>query len=107
MVQGVLAGDDADVDGLIVGDDNIQLDDVEAEAFAIGGDATNADVDVDGDVNGNFNLAIGEDIQQLAEQDNSFEQSFEFDRSFNEDNSETLEALIDVEDSLVDLDLDA
>ncbi len=107
VVQGVLAGDDADVDGLIVGDGNIQLDDVEAEAFAIGGDATNADVDVDGDVNGNFNLAVGEDIQQLAEQDNSFEQSFEFDRSFNTDNSDTLETLIDIEDSLVDLDLDA
>ena len=107
VVQGVMAGDDANVDGLIVGDGNVQLDDVEAEAFAIGGDATNADVDVDGDVNGNFNLAVGEDIKQLAEQDNSFEQDFEFDRSFNEDNSETLEALVDVEDSLVDLDLDA
>ncbi|HET7719408.1 MAG TPA: hypothetical protein VFK43_05530 [Acidimicrobiales bacterium] len=105
-VQGVMAGDDANVDGLIVGDGNIQLDDVDAEAFAIGGDATNADVDVD-DVNGNFNLAIGEDINQLAEQDNSFEQSFEFDRSFNTDNSETLEALVDVEDSLADIDLDA
>ena len=107
VVQGVLAGDDADVDGLIVGDGNIQLDDVRADAFAIGGDATNADVDVDGAVNGNLNLAIGEDINQQAEQDNSFEQDFEFDRSFNTDNSETLEALIDVDDSLADIDLDA
>jgi hypothetical protein len=107
VVQGVMAGDDANVDGLIVGDGNVQLDDVEAEAFAIGGDATNADVDVDGDVNGNFNLAVGEDIKQLAEQDNSFEQDFEFDRSFNTDNSETLEALVDVDDSLADIDLDA
>jgi hypothetical protein len=106
-VQGVLAGDDANVEGLIVGDDNIQLDDVEAEAFAIGGDATNADVDIDDDVNGNLNLAIGEDINQLAEQDNSIEESFEFDRSFNTDNSETLEALVDVDDSLADIDLDA
>ena len=104
VVQGVLAGDDADVDGLIVGDDNIQLDDVDAEAFAIGGDATNADVDVD-DVNGNFNLAIGEDINQLAEQDNSTD--FDFDHSFNTDNSETLEALVDVDDSFADIDFDA
>ena len=106
VVQGVLAGDDADVDGLIVGDDNVQVDDVNAGAFALGGDATNADVDVD-DVDGNLNLAIGEDINQLAEQDNSFEQDFDFDHSFNTDNSETLEALVDVDDSLADIDLDA
>jgi hypothetical protein len=103
VVQGVLAGDDADVKGLVVGDDNIQLDDVNAEAFAIGGDATNADVDVD-DVDGNLNLAIGEDINQQAEQDNSTE--FDFDRSFNTDNSETLETLIDVDDSFAEFDLD-
>ena len=104
VVQGIMAGDDVDAKGLIVGDDNTQLDDVNAGAFALGGDATNADVDVD-DVDGNFNLAIGEDINQLAEQDNSTD--FDFDRSFNTDNSETLETLIDVDDSLADLDLDA
>ena len=104
VVQGVLAGDDADVDGLIVGDDNVQIDDVNAGAFALGGDATNADVDVD-DVDGNLNLAIGEDINQLAEQDNSTD--FDFDRSFNTDNSESIEALVDVDDSLADIDFDA
>jgi hypothetical protein len=103
-VQGVMAGDDADVDGLIVGDDNVQVDDVNAGAFALGGDATNADVDVD-DVDGNLNLAIGEDINQLAEQDNSTD--FDFDRSFNTDNSETVEALVDVDDSFADIDFDA
>jgi hypothetical protein len=106
IVQGVMAGDDANVDGLIVGDDNVQLDDVRAGAFALGGDATNADVDVD-DVDGNLNLAIGEDINQLSEQDNSFEQNFDFDRSFNTDNSESIEALVDVDDSLADIDFDA
>jgi hypothetical protein len=106
VVQGVLAGDDADVDHLIVGDDNVQVDDVRAGAFALGGDATNADVDVD-DVDGNFNLAIGEDIHQLAEQDNSVEEDFDFDHSFNTDNSESLEALVDVDDSLADVDFDA
>ena len=104
VVQGVMAGDDADVDGLIVGDDNVQVDDVNAGAFALGGDATNADVDVD-DVDGNLNLAIGEDINQLAEQDNSTD--FDFDHSFNTDNSETVEALVDVDDSLADIDFDA
>ena len=104
VVQGVMAGDDADVDGLIVGDDNVQIDDVNAGAFALGGDATNADVDVD-DVDGNLNLAIGEDINQLAEQDNSTD--FDFDHSFNTDNSETIEALVDVDDSLADIDFDA
>jgi hypothetical protein len=104
VVQGVLAGDDADVKGLVVGDDNVQLDDVNAGAFALGGDATNANVDVD-DVDGNLNLAVGDDINQLAEQDNSTD--FEFDRSFNTDNSETLEALVDVDESLADIDLDA
>ena len=104
VVQGVMAGDDADVDGLIVGDDNVQVDDVNAGAFALGGDATNADVDVD-DVDGNLNLAIGEDINQLAEQDNSTD--FDFDRSFNTDNSESIEALVDVDDSLADIDFDA
>jgi hypothetical protein len=104
VVQGVMAGDDADVDGLIVGDDNVQIDDVNAGAFALGGDATNADVDVD-DVDGNLNLAIGEDINQLAEQDNSTD--FDFDRSFNTDNSESIEALVDVDDSLADIDFDA
>jgi hypothetical protein len=103
-VQGILAGDDVDADGVIVGDGNTQLDDVNADAFAIGGDATNADVDVD-DVDGNLNLAIGEDITQLAEQDNSTD--FDFDRSFNTDNSETVEALVDVDDSLADIDFDA
>ena len=103
VVQGVMAGDDADVDGLIVGDDNVQIDDVNAGAFALGGDATNADVDVD-DVDGNLNLAIGEDINQLAEQDNSTD--FDFDRSFNTDNSETVEALVDVDDSFADIDFD-
>ena len=103
VVQGVLAGDDADVDGLIVGDDNVQVDDVNAGAFALGGDATNADVDVD-DVDGNLNLAIGEDINQLAEQDNSTD--FDFDRSFNTDNSESIEALVDVDDSFADIDFD-
>jgi hypothetical protein len=107
VVQGVQAGDDANVDGLVVGDGNIQLDDVRSDAFAIGGDATNSDVDVDGPVNGNFNLAVGEDINQLAEQDNSEEVDFEFDRSFNTDNSETLEALVDVDESAADVDLDA
>ena len=104
VVQGVMAGDDADVDGLIVGDDNVQIDDVNAGAFALGGDATNADVDVD-DVDGNLNLAIGEDINQLAEQDNSTD--FDFDRSFNTDNSESIEALVDVDDSFADIDFDA
>jgi hypothetical protein len=104
VVQGVMAGDDADVDGLIVGDDNVQVDDVNAGAFALGGDATNADVDVD-DVDGNLNLAIGEDINQLAEQDNSTD--FDFDHSFNTDNSETVEALVDVDDSFADIDFDA
>ena len=103
VVQGVMAGDDADVDGLIVGDDNVQVDDVNAGAFALGGDATNADVDVD-DVDGNLNLAIGEDINQLAEQDNSTD--FDFDHSFNTDNSETIEALVDVDDSFADIDFD-
>jgi hypothetical protein len=103
-VQGILAGDDVDADGVIVGDGNTQLDDVNAGAFALGGDATNADVDVD-DVDGNLNLAIGEDINQLAEQDNSTD--FDFDRSFNTDNSETVEALVDVDDSLADIDFDA
>ena len=103
-VQGILAGDDVDADGVIVGDGNTQLDDVNAGAFALGGDATNADVDVD-DVDGNFNLAIGEDINQQAEQDNSTD--FDFDRSFNTDNSETVEALVDVDDSLADIDFDA
>jgi hypothetical protein len=103
VVQGVMAGDDADVDGLIVGDDNVQVDDVNAGAFALGGDATNADVDVD-DVDGNLNLAIGEDINQLAEQDNSTD--FDFDRSFNTDNSESIEALVDVDDSFADIDFD-
>ena len=103
VVQGVMAGDDADVDGLIVGDDNVQIDDVNAGAFALGGDATNADVDVD-DVDGNLNLAIGEDINQLAEQDNSTD--FDFDHSFNTDNSETIEALVDVDDSFADIDFD-
>jgi hypothetical protein len=106
VVQGVLAGDDADVDHLIVGDDNVQLDDVNAGAFALGGDATNADVDVD-DVDGNLNLALGEDINQRAFQDNSEEESFEFDHSFNTDNSDTLEAQLDVDDSLADIDFDA
>jgi hypothetical protein len=104
-VQGVLAGDDANVDHLIVGDDNVQVDDVNAGAFALGGDATNADVDVD-DVDGNLNLAIGEDINQQAFQDNSVEETFEFDHSFNTDNSESLEALVDVDDSLADIDFD-
>ena len=104
VVQGVMAGDDADVDGLIVGDDNVQIDDVNAGAFALGGDATNADVDVD-DVDGNLNLGLGEDINQLAEQDNST--GFDFDRSFNTDNSESIEALVDVDDSLADIDFDA
>ena len=104
VVQGILAGDDVDADGVIVGDGNTQLDDVNAGAFALGGDATNADVDVD-DVDGNLNLAIGEDINQLAEQDNSTD--FDFDRSFNTDNSETVEALVDVDDSLADIDFDA
>jgi hypothetical protein len=103
VVQGVMAGDDADVDGLIVGDDNVQVDDVNAGAFALGGDATNADVDVD-DVDGNLNLAIGEDINQLAEQDNSTD--FDFDHSFNTDNSESIEALVDVDDSFADIDFD-
>jgi hypothetical protein len=103
VVQGVMAGDDADVDGLIVGDDNVQIDDVNAGAFALGGDATNADVDVD-DVDGNLNLAIGEDINQLAEQDNSTD--FDFDHSFNTDNSESIEALVDVDDSFADIDFD-
>ena len=103
-VQGILAGDDVDADGVIVGDGNTQLDDVNAGAFALGGDATNADVDVD-DVDGNLNLAIGEDINQLAEQDNSTD--FDFDRSFNTDNSESIEALVDVDDSLADIDFDA
>jgi hypothetical protein len=103
-VQGILAGDDVDADGVIVGDGNTQLDDVNAGAFALGGDAINADVDVD-DVDGNLNLAIGEDINQLAEQDNSTD--FDFDRSFNTDNSETVEALVDVDDSLADIDFDA
>ena len=103
-VQGILAGDDVDADGVIVGDGYTQLDDVNAGAFALGGDATNADVDVD-DVDGNFNLAIGEDINQQAEQDNSTD--FDFDRSFNTDNSETVEALVDVDDSLADIDFDA
>ena len=107
VVQGIQAGDDVDAEGVIVGDDNIQLDDVRSDAFAIGGDATNADVDVDGDVNGNLNLGVGEDIKQLAEQDNSIETEFEFDRSFNTDNSETLEALVDVDESIADIDLDA
>ena len=106
VVQGIQAGDDVDAEGVIVGDGNIQLDDVHAGAFALGGDATNADIDVD-DVDGPLNLAVGEDINQLAEEDNSFEQSFEFDRSFNTDNSETLEALVDIEDSFADVDLDA
>ena len=105
VVQGIQAGGDVDAEGVIVGDGNTQLDDVNAGAFALGGDATNADVDVD-DVDGPLNLAVGEDITQLAEEDNSFEQSFEFDRSFNTDNSETLETLVDVEDSLADIDLD-
>ena len=104
VVQGIMAGDDVDADGLIVGDDNVQVDDVNAGAFALGGDATNADVDVD-DVDGNLNLAIGEDINQRAEQDNSTD--FDFDRSFNTDNSETIEALVDVDDSLADIDFDA
>ena len=104
VVQGILAGDDVDADGVIVGDGNTQLDDVNAGAFALGGDAINADVDVD-DVDGNFNLAIGEDINQQAEQDNSTD--FDFDRSFNTDNSETVEALVDVDDSLADIDFDA
>jgi hypothetical protein len=104
-VQGILAGDDVDADGVIVGDGNTQIDDVNAGAFALGGDAINADVDAD-DVDGNFNLAIGEDINQQALQDNSIEESFEFDRSFNTDNSESLEALVDVDDSLADIDLD-
>ena len=104
VVQGILAGDDVDADGVIVGDGNTQLDDVNAGAFALGGDATNADVDVD-DVDGNLNLAIGEDINQLAEQDNSTD--FDFDHSFNTDNSETVEALVDVDDSLADIDFDA
>jgi hypothetical protein len=104
VVQGIMAGDDVDAQGVIVGDGNTQLDDVNADAFALGGDATNANVDVD-DVDGNLNLAIGEDINQLAEQDNSTD--FEFDRSFNTDNSETLEALIDVDESIADIDLDA
>jgi hypothetical protein len=103
-VQGILAGDDVDADGVIVGDGNTQLDDVNAGAFALGGDATNADVDVD-DVDGNLNLAIGEDINQLAEQDNSTD--FDFDHSFNTDNSETIEALVDVDDSFADIDFDA
>ena len=102
-VQGILAGDDVDADGVIVGDGNTQLDDVNAGAFALGGDAINADVDVD-DVDGNFNLAIGEDINQLAEQDNSTD--FDFDRSFNTDNSESIEALVDVDDSFADIDFD-
>jgi hypothetical protein len=104
VVQGILAGDDVDADGVIVGDGNTQLDDVNAGAFALGGDAINADVDVD-DVDGNLNLAIGEDINQLAEQDNSTD--FDFDRSFNTDNSESIEALVDVDDSLADIDFDA
>ena len=103
VVQGVMAGDDVDADGVIVGDGNTQLDDVNAGAFALGGDATNADVDVD-DVDGNLNLAIGEDINQLAEQDNSTD--FDFDRSFNTDNSESIEALVDVDDSFADIDFD-
>ncbi len=107
VVQGVLAGDDVDANGLTVGDGNTQADDVDAGAFALGGDATNADVDVDGDVNGNLNLGIGEDIGQLAEQDNSVEESFEFESSFNTDNSETVESLVDIEDSQADVDLDA
>jgi hypothetical protein len=45
IVQGVMAGDDANVDGLIVGDDNVQLDDVRACAYAQAGDTTNADDD--------------------------------------------------------------
>ena len=104
VVQGVLAGDDVDAKGVTVGDDNVQVDDVNAGAFALGGDAINADVDVD-DVDGNLNLAIGEDINQLAEQDNSTD--FDFDRSFNTDNSESIEALVDVDDSLADIDFDA
>jgi hypothetical protein len=104
VVQGILAGDDVDAKGVTVGDDNVQVDDVNAGAFALGGDATNADVDVD-DVDGNLNLGLGEDINQLAEQDNST--GFDFDRSFNTDNSDTLEAQVDVDDSLADFDLDA
>jgi hypothetical protein len=103
VVQGAMAGDDVDAEGVTVGDDNTQVDDVNAGAFALGGDATNANVEAD-DVNGNLNLGIGEDINQLAEQDNSTD--FEFDRSFNTDNSETLETLIDVDDSFAEFDLD-
>jgi hypothetical protein len=104
-VQGILAGDDVDADGVVVGDGNTQLDDVNAGAFALGGDAINADVDAD-DVDGNFNLAIGEDIGQQALQDNSVEEDFDFDRSFNTDNSESIEALVDVDDRLADVDFD-
>lgn len=50
---GVIAGDDVAVEDSIIGDDNLQVNDTEAEAFAVGGDATSVEAD-------NANLGSGE-----------------------------------------------
>jgi len=50
---GVIAGDDATLEDSVIGDDNVQVNDTEADALAIGGDATNAEGE-------NVNLGSGE-----------------------------------------------
>lgn len=50
---GIIAGDDVGVEDSIIGDDNLQVNDTEAEAFAVGGDATSVEAD-------NANLGSGE-----------------------------------------------
>ncbi len=50
---GAIAGDDVAVEDSIIGDDNLQVNDTEAEALAVGGDATSVEAD-------NANLGSGE-----------------------------------------------
>lgn len=103
---GIMAGDDVSLEDSILGDGNMQVNDTQADAFAVGGDATSAhgenvnlgsgqlfDVDagedativtghgndVTGDVEvdvhgaeGPVNVAVGEDNQQYAMEDESY-----------------------------------
>ncbi len=119
--SGILAGDDVDLDDSTIGNGNLEIEDSDVGAFALGGDATNIqgenvnlgsgdllDVNTDGGdaqvVNGNGNQVFG-DIDVDAE-DADGPQNFVFgngnDANALEDNSTTLEDSFNTDNSVED-----
>jgi hypothetical protein len=118
---GIVAGDDVDLDDSTIGNGNLEIEDSDVGAFALGGDATNIeadnvnmgkgdllDVNTDGGdaqvVNGNGNQVFGDiDVDaEDADGPNNFVFGNNNDANALEDNSTTVEDSFNTDNSIED-----